>query len=561
MSEPGPSDPSKAAAPSNADLTAEEKELRKQQKKAEKERQKAEKEAAKAARQAEQQASAGPAYDALTPTFGLLKLINSATRSEKTWTNLQDISPAMEGKEICVRARLQTLRGKGKLCFWVLRQQMFTIQAVISVTGDGDSDAEGSVSKNMVKWCMGQVPPESIVDVMGVVTVPASPVEATTQSTVEIQVKKAFCVSRAASVLPFQLEDANRKETEEDAKDTTIIRVNQDTRLNNRILDLRTLANQAIFRVSSMTCLLFREFLIKEGFVEIHSPKLIGGASEGGAGVFTLDYFGSSACLAQSPQLYKQMVLSGDMDRVFEIGPVFRAEQHNTYRHLCEFTGLDMEMTFKEHYFEVLDLLDNMFKYIFKGLAERCKVEVETVHKQYPAEPFQWVEDTPRLNFIDGTRFLFEKGVEGVPNPDDTAAMADYDISTEQERKLGAIIREKYGTDFYMMTRYPLNVRPFYSMPCPDDPTYANSYDFFMRGNEIVSGAQRIHDPEYLKERAEAKGIEVETIKDYIDAFRLGAYPHAGCGVGLERVVMLFLGLNNIRKSSLFPRDPSRLAP
>eukprot|EP00820_Chromera_velia_P021286 Cvel_29834.t1-p1 / transcript=Cvel_29834.t1 / gene=Cvel_29834 / organism=Chromera_velia_CCMP2878 / gene_product=Aspartate--tRNA ligase, cytoplasmic, putative / transcript_product=Aspartate--tRNA ligase, cytoplasmic, putative / location=Cvel_scaffold4157:221-4419(+) / protein_length=360 / sequence_SO=supercontig / SO=protein_coding / is_pseudo=false len=360
---------------------------------------------------------------------------------------------------------------------------MATVQAVIAVTpceasGEGSStrEREGGdeavgVSKSFLKWCMKQVPPESIVDVVGTVVVPKDTIRVTTQS---------------SGLL---------------------------------LIWLQTLTNQAIFRVSSMTCLLFREFLIKEGFLEIHSPKIIPGSSEGGASVFTLDYFGSPACLAQSPQLYKQMVLSGDFDRVFEIGPVFRAENSNGYRHLCEFTGVDIEMTFKEHYFEVLSLLDRMFKFIFGGLSERCRLEIQTVHRQYPATPFRWIENTPCLNFIDGVRLLFERGVDKVPNPEDSEAIANFDISTEQERALGEIVREMHRTDFYMMTRYPLNVRPFYSMPCPDDSSFANSYDFFMRGNEIVSGAQRIHEAELLRERAEAKGIAVETIKHYIDAF------------------------------------------
>ena len=158
----------------------------------------------------------------------------------------------------------------------------------------------------------------------------------------------------------------------------------QDTRLNYRVIDLRTPANQAIFRVQSAVCELFREALRRKDFVEIHTPKLIGGASEGGASVFKLDYMGQPACLAQSPQLYKQMAIEADMDRVFEIGPVFRAENSNTHRHLCEFTGLDMEMTIKEHYSEVLDVLNDLFLHMFDGLNERFKHELEVVNAQHP---------------------------------------------------------------------------------------------------------------------------------------------------------------------------------
>jgi aspartyl-tRNA synthetase len=188
-------------------------------------------------------------------------------------------------------------------------------------------------------------------------------------------------------MLPFQLEDASRRvenqedeekapENKEESKDGKMAVVGQDVRLNNRVIDLRVPANQALMRIQSAVGFLFREFLYTRDFVEIHSPKLIGGASEGGANVFRLGYFDQEACLAQSPQLYKQMVLCGDMQRVFEVGPVFRAEDSNTNRHLCEFTGLDIEMVFRDHYFEILDVLADLFVHIFKGLEERYAKEL-----------------------------------------------------------------------------------------------------------------------------------------------------------------------------------------
>lgn len=298
--------------------------------------------------------------------------------------------------------------------------------------------------------------------------------------------------------------------------------------------------------------MLFREFLYKQDFVEIHSPKLIGGTSEGGANVFRLNYFDQEACLAQSPQLYKQMVLCGDMKRVFEIGPVFRAEDSNTNRHLCEFTGLDIEMEFKEHYFEILDLLSDLFVYIFQGLEERFAKELASVSAQYPFEPFKCKTPVVRLDFKEGVKLLAENGLVQEPLED---------LSTANEYALGRIVREKYDTDFYMLYGYPKNARPFYTMIDPHDPNYTNSYDFFMRGEEITSGAQRIHEPEFLAERARAHNIPVATIQEYIDSFKYGAPSHGGCGIGLERVVKLYCGIRNIRKCSLFPRDPKRLRP
>ena len=326
----------------------------------------------------------------------------------------------------------------------------------------------------------------------------------------------------------------------------------QDVRLNNRIIDLRVPTNQAIFRLQSGVCTLYREFMLKNGFVEIHTPKMIGGSSEGGSNVFKFQYFGQDACLAQSPQLYKQMALMGDLERVFEIGPVFRAEQSNTNRHLTEFTGLDMEMTIKEHYFEVLDLLADLLAYIFMGLADRHKEELEVIKRQYPFEDFVCKYPVVRLSFKEGVKMLKEAGVN----------QADLeDLSTETEKALGRLVKEKYETDFYMLYGYPTNARPFYTMLDPADPNYTNSYDFFMRGEEITSGAQRIHHPEMLAERATHHQIPLNTIQDYIDSFKYGAPAHGGAGFGLERIVKFYCNLHNIRKSSLFPRDPKRIKP
>jgi len=342
------------------------------------------------------------------------------------------------------------------------------------------------------------------------------------------------------------LADANN------ANDDGTVGVGIDTRLNNRWIDLRTQTSQAIFRIQSGVCQAFRQVLLKKGFVEIHTPKLIQSASEGGADVFKVSYFDRSAYLAQSPQLYKQMAVMSDLDRVFEIGPVFRAEKSNTPRHMTEFTGLDIEMTFFESYHEVLDVLDEMFISIFDYLNENFANEIDICLKQFKQEPIQYKFPSLRLNFAEGVKMLREAGV----------TMNDLeDLSTEQEKTLGKLVKQKYGVDFYFLIRYPSAARPFYTMPCHDDPNYTNSYDIFIRTEEITSGSQRIHDPKLLTERALKKGVQIDLIKDYIDAFRFGASPHGGAGVGLERVVMLFLGLGNIRRSSMFPRDPYRLTP
>lgn len=259
--------------------------------------------------------------------------------------------------------------------------------------------------------------------------------------------------------------------------------------------------------------------------------------------------------MAQSPQLYKQMAICGDMDRVFEIGPVFRAENSNTHRHLCEFTGLDMEMAFMRDYSEVLDLIGDMFTYIFAGLEKNMPNEVEMVYNHFHSTPFRWGQKVLKFTYEEAMNMLREAGSE---IPED---ITEFDMGTTDEKKLGEIVREKYKTDFYMVIDFPQAIRPFYTHENPKKPGFSNSYDIYMRGEEIVSGAQRIHCPEKLKSRAAEMGINPESIEPYIDSFRYGASPHAGCGVGLERVVMLFLGLGNIRRSCMFPRDPKRLSP
>jgi len=482
--------------------------------------------------------------------FGEAPLIVSKFISDRTWTRLEDLGRALVGKRVLVRARLHGSRLQGNGCFLTLRQTFRTVQAVLF-----KSD---SISKEMVKFA-GAIPKESFVDVLGTLTAAPTPIESTTQKDVELQVEQLFVVSKAAPELPFQLSDACRPDVpgassngdkEEEAPSGT---VSSFTRLNYRWIDLRTPANQAIMRISSAVSNIFRDFLLTRDFVEIQTPKILGGTSEGGSAVFRLKYFGTDACMAQSPQLYKQMCAAcSDFERVFEIGPVFRAENSLTHRHLTEFHGLDLEMAINEHYYEVLDLFSDLFIHIFDELNKNYRPEIEAVRAQYPFEDLKYHRPTFRITFAEGVQLLHEAGIDVDPKGD---------LDTPSEKALGKIVKEKYGTDFFFMDKYPLAVRPFYTMVDPVDPELSNSYDFFLRGEEIVSGAQRVHDVDMLASRAEAAGIPVRTIQGYVDAFRHGALPHGGGGVGLERVVMLFLGLDNIRKSTMFTRDPKRLFP
>ncbi|KAG8341761.1 aspartyl-tRNA synthetase [Trypanosoma vivax] len=531
-----------------------------------------EKEARKAARLAEEAARAAEKAALLArfaDTFGTAPLVQSTTYRTMGFSEIVSLTGASADSVVRVRARVDTTRKKGKLAFTVLRDGVHSIQAMAAVSEE--------VPKEMVDF-IGQLPCESIVDVVGTVRLAAQPITSTTQHDIELHIQKIHVVSEALRMLPFTLNDAARREDEEGVK------INFDTRLGCRWLDLRTPASNAIFRIQSRVGQYFRQFLIDNDFVEIHSPKIIATASEGGANVFKLGYFGRDAYLAQSPQLYKQIALQGDLRRVFEVAPVFRAENSNTHRHLTEFVGLDVEMRIDEHYYEVLDLAEELFCYMFARLADH-RAELEAINKQYPFEPLVWQMTQERMNELgvgvieDGKepndtfkarvrnrdlrmlRINYPHCIELLNTVVDTKLELTEDINTTNEKLLGKLVKERYGVDFFIADRFPSAARPFYTMPCPRDQLFTNSYDMFIRGEEISSGAQRIHDPTLLLQRAQALGIDLTPVSDYVDSFRLGAWPHGGFGVGLERVVMLYLGLNNVRLASLFPRDPQRVTP
>lgn len=486
--------------------------------------------------------------------FGDLALVQSAFKTDRIWTNPVELSAERVGEKIWTRCRVHSSRTKGKMTWILLRKGVASVQALVM--------ANETQSKDMVVYA-SKIPKESVIDVFGEVTKAPQPITSATQSDIEIFVHKIYVVSASIPELPFQLEDASQPEpthagcglpfTEKKEKDD-VIRVGQDLRLNNRWLDMRTNANQGIFKISSAVGTFFRSFFLENGFVEIHSPKIIPGTSEGGSEIFRLNYFGRPACLAQSPQLYKQMGVMSDLCNVFEIGPVFRAENSNTPRHMCEFVGMDFEMEIKEHYHEVLLMLGNLFVHIFDNLNKYCQAELAAIHRQYPFRPLRYrpKNQTLVLDFRDIVKLLNENGEN--MNPTD-------DLSTPQEKKLGVLIGKKYETDFYIVDKYPAAVRPFYTMPCPHDKKYSNSYDAFLRGEEITSGAQRVHDVDLLTRRASECNIPLESLAKYISSFSMGAFPHGGAGIGLERVVMLFLGLDSIRKSSMFPRTPTRCEP
>lgn len=532
------------------------------------------KEARKAARLAEEQAKAREKAESLlkfAAVFGNAPITQSTAHQSKKFTDVAALSTALVGNTVLVRGRVHTSRKKGKLAFIVLRDTTDTVQAMAAAGDD--------TPKELVDF-IGQIPCESIVDVEAVVVAAEQPITSTSQSSLELQIKKIHVVSESLRVLPFTIDDAARRE------DAEGIKINFDTRLGCRWMDLRSKAANAIFKIQSRVGQYFRDYLINEDFTEIHSPKMIATASEGGAGVFKLGYFGRDAYLAQSPQLYKQMAVQGDLKKVFEVGPVFRAENSNTHRHLTEFVGLDVEMAINEHYYEVLDVAEALFGFMFLNLAKHTK-ELSVINEQYPFEPLvfqvpQELIDKYNIGIIENGKETGDEYGARVRNndirmlrvpyescvrllntilPEEERLQVTDDINTTNEKKLGGLIKERYGVDWFISDRFPSQCRPFYTMPCPDDTRFTNSYDMFIRGEEISSGAQRIHDAEMLLSRAKDLKVDLTPIKDYVDSFRLGAWPHGGFGVGLERVTMLYLGLHNIRYASLFPRDPSRVTP
>jgi len=489
------------------------------------------------------------------PITGIYDTIRSTDSLAVHFTSVKTLGeeqtgPAI-GEEIWIRARIATVRIKGKSTFVVLRENsLYTVQAC-----KFKDKEDGGESATAVARFFKSIPLESIVDVCGVVA--EANVSSCTQSNVELQIKRVFCVCRAAAQLPFLMADAQRSEDEiiasQDSK-RPFVRVLPDLRLDHRWLDLRVPAHNAILRIQSAVCKLFRDSLTKRGFVEIHSPKLIAGESEGGAEVFRVDYFGSNASLAQSPQLYKQMAMSADIPGAFEVGPVFRAENSNTARHLCEFTGLDLEMPIRWHYDEVIQVIHETLSSIFQRLEEEYQEELKVIRKMYPSEAPKFPISEPCVLHWDEAMELLRSN--GEPREDIME-----DLSTNEEKLLGNLVREKYGSDLFFLDQYPSAVRPFYTMPSKDKPEFSNSYDVIFCGQEIGSGAQRCHDPELLEARCEELGVRTGPLQPYIESFRHGVPPHGGVGLGLERIVQLYLGLDNIRKASMFARDPTRLTP
>lgn len=320
-----------------------------------------------------------------------------------------------------------------------------------------------------------------------------------------------------------------------------------EAKLKYRSIALRNIRERAKFRIQEGLTRAFRDFLYSQEFTEIHTPKIGAKGAEGGANIFKLEYFHRPAVLAQSPQFYKQMMV-GVFDRVFETAPVFRAEKHNTKRHLNEYTSLDFEMGYIDGFEDIMAMETGYLQYAMDLLEREYSRELKIIGVTLPD-----VSKIPAVRFADIKKLVSEKYDHKMRNP--------FDLEPEAEQLIGRYAKEEWESDFVFVTHYPSKKRPFYAMDDPEDPKYTLSFDLLFRGLEITTGGQRIHDYKKLIEKIKARGMETDGMEQYLSTFKHGMPPHGGIGIGLERLTMQLLGEDNVRETTLFPRDLSRLEP
>jgi aspartyl-tRNA synthetase len=425
-----------------------------------------------------------------------------------------DVTSEDYGKIITVAGWVEDIRNIGSIAFVILRDRKGTLQ-VTALKKEDPKIFEKIVNINR----------ESVISVEGICKQSDK-----ARNSYEIIPKEVEVLSSAETPLPLGVVDKVESEL--------------DTRLDNRFIDLRKPEIQAIFKIRNVVINAVHEFLRKEDFIEVHTPNIIASSSEGGTDVFKLKYFDNDAFLAQSPQLYKQMLMATGLDRVYEIAWYFRAEEHNTRRHLNESTAVDLEMAFINDEEDVMKILEGLVRHMWKN-ASKCKEELEILGQKIvvPSLSFN------RITYDDVIKKLNKKG-SGIEWGDD--------LGTEEEKLLGEIMKRD-GIEFYFIIRYPIEAKPFYTMLEGDK--YSRGFDLACKGVEIASGSQRIHDVKLLKERLKACDLNPKDFESYLKAFRFGMPPHGGFGFGIERFLMELLDIKNIRECILFPRDRTRLKP
>ena len=420
-----------------------------------------------------------------------------------------------EGTEVKVSGAVHTIRDMGEVAFVILRKREGLLQCVFE---EGVTDFD-----------LKDLKEASAVEVEGTVAK-----EDRAPNGIEIRLKKIKVLSRPADTMPLAISKWK-------------LNTSLEAKLDNRAVSLRNVRERAKFKIQEGLVRGFREFLTEEGFTEIHTPKIGAKGAEGGANLFRFEYFHRPAILEQSPQFYKQMMV-GVFDRVFETAPVFRAEKHNTKRHLNEYTSLDFEMGYIESFQDIMAMETGFLQHTMKLLERDYGKELKMLGVTLPN-----VDKIPTVRFDEAKELVSQKYDRKIKNP--------YDLEPEEEHLIGTLFKEEYDADFVFVTHYPSKKRPFYAMDDPEDTTFTLSFDLLFRGLEITTGGQRIHDYQMLRDKIAARGMTEEGMEDYLSAFKYGMPPHGGLGIGLERLTMQLLGEDNVRETTLFPRDLSRLEP
>jgi nondiscriminating aspartyl-tRNA synthetase len=433
-------------------------------------------------------------------------------------TSISDLSGKI-GEQATVRGWVQVVRDQKRVQFVIVRDESGLVQAVLG-KGDPPSALNEQVSA---------LTSESAVTVTGTIVAD----ERVKLGGLELQLESVEVDSLAEPEAPIAADSA------------------LDKRIDWRYLDLRRPDRKLMFEVQTTVEHAMRDYWSKNGFIEIHTPKLMGSASESGAELFKVEYFDSQAYLAQSPQFYKQMAMAAGFGKVFEVGPVFRANPSFTSRHDTEFTSVDVELSWIESHEDVMAFEEAWLAHVLGAVKEAHGEAIEAAFETevvVPTVPF------PRLTLEHAKELLRAEGHDAVPGP-------EHDLDPPSERALSAIVKEMHGHEFAFVTDYPTTVRPFYHMRHPDNPTLTRSFDLLWKGIELTTGAQREHRYEQLLQQADEKSVETGPIQYYLDFFRFGAPPHGGFGFGLTRLLMQLLNQDNVREVTFLYRGPNRLTP
>ena len=420
------------------------------------------------------------------------------------------------GQQVKVNGAVHAVRDMGTVAFVILRKREGLLQCVYE--------------KGTADFKLKDIREASTIEVEGVLTENDK-----APGGIEILMKKLIILSLPEEeMLPLPVSKW---------KLTTSL----EAKLNYRSISLRNIRERAKFRIQEGLTRAFRDFLYSQGFTEIHTPKIGAKGAEGGANIFKLEYFHRPAVLAQSPQFYKQMMV-GVFDRVFETAPVFRAEKHNTKRHLNEYTSLDFEMGYISGFEDVMDMETGYLQYAMELLKKEYGKELEILNVILPN-----AERIPAVQFSEIKEKVCERYGHRMRNP--------FDLEPEEEQLISRYAKEEWGSDFVFVTHYPSKKRPFYAMDDPEDPRYTLSFDLLFGGMEITTGGQRFHNFKMLMDKISDRGMETDGMQQYLSTFKHGMPPHGGIGIGLERLTMKLIGEDNVRETTLFPRDLSRLEP